>query len=191
MAPPKSDTSTESLLARHRAGDRDAADRIFHKLLPNLYRFARGRLPDWARRGLDTQDLVQEALIRVYPRLSSIEVSRPGDLGAYVRRAIENQVRDQIRSVGARGRSIPVEEAQETLASREPGPADYAELNEDYHRYLGALSRLAESDREVIIARVQLGLGHAEVAERVGLRSPDAARMSFQRAMVRLERALR
>src|SRR4051812_47811173 len=50
--------STLQLLALARAGDRGALDRLFARYGPELQRFARGRLPKWARDITDTPDLV-------------------------------------------------------------------------------------------------------------------------------------
>ena len=53
-------------------------------------------------------------------------------------------------------------------------------------RYEWALQRLRDEERELVVARVELGLTYAEVAEAVGKSSPDAARMAVTRAIARL-----
>jgi DNA-directed RNA polymerase specialized sigma24 family protein len=57
---------------------------------------------------------------------------------------------------------------------------------ETLDRYEEALARLTVDDREAIIARVELGLSHHEIAEALGKPSDDAARMAVARALVRL-----
>ena len=47
-----------------------------------------------------------------------------------------------------------------------------------------------EEEREAIITRVEFGLSFAEVAEVLGKRSPDAARMAVVRALVKLAREM-
>ena len=49
-----------------------------------------------------------------------------------------------------------------------------------------ALERLRPEEREAVIARVELGLSHAEVAEALGKPSAAAAHMAVSRALVRL-----
>ena len=49
--------STVELLTRAREGDRTAIDRLFARHLRPLQRFARGRMPAWARGLTDTDGL--------------------------------------------------------------------------------------------------------------------------------------
>jgi DNA-directed RNA polymerase specialized sigma24 family protein len=57
-------------------------------------------------------------------------------------------------------------------------------------RYDSALQRLSADERQAVIARVELGLSHRELAEALGKGSPDAARMAVARALVRLAREM-
>jgi hypothetical protein len=52
--------TTFHLIERARAGDQEALERLFARHLKPLQRWARGRLPKWARDLADTDDLVQE-----------------------------------------------------------------------------------------------------------------------------------
>src|SRR5262245_24680381 len=67
QSPPEVDRmgpeSTLDLLARMKAGDRQALEQIFERCLPPLRRWARGRLPRYARDLLETEDLVQETVL--------------------------------------------------------------------------------------------------------------------------------
>jgi hypothetical protein len=58
--------SSLTLLQRARAGDRAALDLLIARYLPRMERWARGRLPRWARDMADTQDVVQEALFQSF-----------------------------------------------------------------------------------------------------------------------------
>ena len=69
--------SSQSLLARGRAGDAQALDVLFARYLPVFNRWAAGRLPAWARDLSDTRDLVQDALMRTLRQLDRFEVARP------------------------------------------------------------------------------------------------------------------
>jgi DNA-directed RNA polymerase specialized sigma24 family protein len=53
-------------------------------------------------------------------------------------------------------------------------------------RYESALQRLREGDRELIIARVELGLDYREIAELLGRPTVGAARVAISRALLRL-----
>ena len=63
--------STSDLLARAKDGDVIAIDALFARSLPPLRRWARGRLPQYARHMADTQDLVQETVIQTLRHLEN------------------------------------------------------------------------------------------------------------------------
>jgi DNA-directed RNA polymerase specialized sigma24 family protein len=56
--------STITLLQRIRSGDPDAREQLMRRYLPRLRRWAHGRLPVYAREIDDTDDLVQNTLLR-------------------------------------------------------------------------------------------------------------------------------
>ena len=57
---------------------------------------------------------------------------------------------------------------------------------EAVERYEAALQRLKAEEREAIIARVEMGYSFEELAEALGKPTPDAARKTAHRALVRL-----
>ena len=89
--------STFSLIERARAGDEQALERLFAKHLKPLQRWASGRLPKWARDLADTDDLVQDTLLKTFKRIESFEPRRVGALQAYLRNAVLNRLRDELR----------------------------------------------------------------------------------------------
>src|SRR5947209_2310893 len=89
--------STFVLLDLARGGDGRALDRLFTRYLTPLRRFAHGRLPSSARGLMDTNDLVQEALMQTFKRLDGFHPQREGALLAYLRQGIVNKVRDEVR----------------------------------------------------------------------------------------------
>src|SRR5262245_13940046 len=88
-------TSVE-LLARAKAGDELALNELFARYRPRLQKWAHGRLPLSARSGLDTQDMVQDAMARVIPRLASFEPLHDGGFYGYLRTTVHNRIQDQI-----------------------------------------------------------------------------------------------
>src|SRR5262245_35884429 len=80
--------STFELIDRARHGDQAALDRLFARHLGPLQRWATGRLPRWARGLTDTDDLVQETLLRTFKRMEAFEPRRVGALQAYLRQAV-------------------------------------------------------------------------------------------------------
>src|SRR5262249_40619102 len=89
--------STLALVERARAGDRVAIELIAERYHATLRRFAHGRVPATARGVLDTEDVVQVAIMRTLERLDRIDSSLRGSLLAYLRSAVVNLIRDEIR----------------------------------------------------------------------------------------------
>lgn len=179
--------STLTLLTRARSGDAEALDDLFARYLPGLRRWASGRLPRWARDLADTPDLVQETLIETFKRIEGFEHRGEGALRAYLRQAVMNRIRDELRR--ANRRPAPVE-LDETMVDPGLSPLEAAVGTEMVERYEAALQRLPEGDRELVIARVEMGLTYGELAVAVGKPSADAARMAVSRALVRLAEEL-
>src|SRR6185503_15975466 len=96
-APTDDVDATADLLARARVGDDEALDRLFERHIPLLKRWASGRLPRWARQVADTSDLVQETVIATLRNLPTFEVRGDGALQAFLRHALINRVRNEIR----------------------------------------------------------------------------------------------
>lgn len=179
--------ATLQLLQRARAGDRSAVDALLARYLPRLQRWASGRMPIWARDVADTDDIVQEAVLRTFARLEDFEPRHEGALQAYLRQAILNRIRDELRRAASRTPSIELDPHSPDLG---PSPFEHAVGAEMAERYETALSSLSADDREAIVARVDLGGTYEEVAAALGKPSADAARMAVGRALVKLAEAM-
>jgi len=179
--------STVQLMARAREGDKDALNRLFARHLLPLKRWARGRLPRWARDLADTDDLVQETLLRTIGRIDDFEVRGPGALQAYLRQAIINRVRDELRKAVHRPESTDADAID--IAS---GASPLEELigREALDRYERALAALRAEEREAVIGRIEMGYSYADLADALGKPSAEAARKTAERALVRLARKM-
>jgi RNA polymerase sigma-70 factor (ECF subfamily) len=176
------------LLERIRRGDTAALNRLMDRYLPRLSRWASGRLPQWARDLSDTDDLVQDTLIRSVANLNHFEARGEGALQAYLRGAVMNRIRDEIR----RKRRVPTPGPLEsTLPAEGLSPLESAIGEEVLEKYDQALDRLDAESREAVIARIEMGCSYAEIAEAMNKPSPDAARMMVSRALVRLAEEMR
>lgn len=179
--------TTVRLLRRAQAGDDAALDGLIRRLLPPMRRWASGRLPRWARDLVDTEDLVQETLIKAVRNVPNFEPRHDGALHVYLRKALGNRVREEIRRVARRP------EQKTLLADRpaeEASPLEHAMGREALEVYESALARLRAGDREAIVARIELGLSYPEVARALEKPTPDAARMAVSRALVRLAKEM-
>jgi len=180
--------STFRLLERVREGDRAALDALFARYAGPLRRWARGRLPQGARSAADTQDLVQETLLQTLKRIEEFEPRHEGALQAYLRQALMNRIRDELRRAGRRGEHTAVDSQ---IADSGPSPVEQAIGSESVERYERALGRLRDEEREAIVARVELGCSYDELARMLGKPTPDAARMVARRALVRLAKEMK
>jgi len=178
-------TSVE-LLARARAGDEGALNDLCARYLPRLQKWAHGRLPSYARGALDTHDIVQDTLSQVVQRLGSFEPRHDGAFQAFLRTALLNRIRDQIRWAQRR----PTDVVPCVRGSVDPSPFEQAVGTEAVERYEAALERLKPPDREAIIARIELGLPYAEVASALGKPTIAAAHVAVSRALVKLAKEM-
>ncbi len=166
-------------------GDQDALNDLFRRHLPPLRRWARGRLPQWTRDLRDTEDLVQETLTQTLRHVDNFQPRHDGALQAYLRQAVMNRIRDEVRRV-ARYPAPGGLDTHGSFVDPAASPLEQAIGHEALARYEGALERLRPEEREVIIARVELQQTYQQIAAAHGKASPDAARMAVSRALVRL-----
>ncbi|TPW14331.1 MAG: putative RNA polymerase sigma factor cnrH [bacterium] len=196
MAPPDSGGSgppsadllvTTELLTRAKNGDRQALEVLTARYLPRLVRWATGRLPASARSLFDTHDVVQETLLHAIRGIDGIEVRGPGGFQAYVRQAVLNRIRDQIRWTRRRhGR----EEISEDLPDDLPSPLESAIGVDLLERYERALTDLSEEERQLLHLRIELDFNYEEIAAITGKPSRDAVRMAIKRALLKLAESM-
>ena len=178
---------TIDLLARARGGDPQALNLLFERHIPLLRRWAKGRLPRWARDLADTSDLVQETVLETFKRIESFEPRGEGALQAYLRQALINRLRNQLRRVVGRPQQTELESAMPDDAA---SPLEMAIGSQTLARYEAALARLKPDERDAVVSRVEFGMSYAEVATALNKPSADAARMAVVRALERLAREM-
>ena len=121
-ASPNPETSTQ-LLERLKAGDEEARGQLIGRYFRPLCRWAHGRLPARARSMSETQDLVQDAILRVLRHLETFEPERPGALHAYLRKAVLNRILDELRAARRGPAGV---ELDDSLPSIQPSPCEMA-----------------------------------------------------------------
>ena len=179
--------STLTLLTRARGGDAQALDDLFARYLPGLLKWTRGRLPRWARDIADTPDIVQEVLLETFKKIDGFENRGEGALRAYLRQAVMNRIRDELRRAGRHPERV---ELDPVLVDTGLSPLESAVGAQLVERYEAALQRLSQDDRELVIARVEMGLTYPELAAATHKPSAGAARMAVSRALLRLSEDL-
>lgn len=177
--------STSELLDRISAGDRSARDRLAARYLPLLRTWAHGRLPLRARGLVETDDLVQVTLLRALDHVDAFESRREGAFLAYLRRALMNTLRNEIRRASYR----VAEPLDENVADR-TSLLEQMIGREIVDAYENGLAQLPESLQEAVILKLEFGYGYREIADAIGSPSPNAARMLVSRALLRLSRTM-
>ena len=145
-------------------------------------------MPHWARGMADTQDLVQDTLVRTFRRIEAFEPENDGALLAYLRQGILNRIRDEIRRASRKPPAGPLDSRIEDQAA---SPLESAIGTEAVGRYERALGRLRAEDRDALVARVELNCSNEEIAVMLRKPSANAARMAVERALVRLAQEMR
>ncbi|MGC4084020.1 MAG: sigma-70 family RNA polymerase sigma factor [Vicinamibacterales bacterium] len=179
--------STLDVLERARQGDGAAARVLIERTVGPLRRWARGRLPHYARAGANTEDVVQDAVVRALARVDHFEHRSVDGMQKYLRESVRNRIRDEVRRVSRRGVG---EELPDALHDSGYSPLEELILKERSERYLAALRTLKPADRMAIIFRLEHRHSFEEIAQKLGKSSPDAARMMVTRAVKRLADAI-
>ena len=183
-------SSRRRLLDRLRPGGLDSIDGLFERYRSWLRSWARGRLPAWARGAVDTSDLIQNAMQRTLGRLDRFEPRHADALRSYLRRAVENQISDELRRAVRRRASIAPEEIVRLSADAAPQHRQLVD-DETWSRYRDGLKRLTARERRLIVGHAELDYSHRQLALIENMPSPDAARMALRRAMIRLSSLVR
>ena len=180
--------STLYLIQQVWQGDNDALDRLLARHVGPLRRWVSGRLPRWARDLADTDDLVQDTLLRTFTKIRDCDDRGPGALQAYLRQAVLNRVRDELRR---KARAPGRQDSDELELAAAGSPLEDAIGREAAERYESALARLGPSDREAVIGRIEMDYTYAELAEALGKPSAEAARKAARRALLRLAKEMK
>lgn len=189
--------ATQDLLLRWHGGDEAALAELLRRHLPWIQQQVSRRLGPALRARAETVDFVQEAFVRALRVGPRFVLEDGSTFRRLMVRLIENVLRDQADFFRARRRAMQRERplpSDTVLGLDAPcravtRPDEAAERAEAEARVRLALELLPEADRRMILRREWDGAAFAEIAAELGLQ-PDAARMRFHRALVRLTRAV-
>jgi RNA polymerase sigma-70 factor, ECF subfamily len=189
---------TQTLLEQAGGGDAAACEQLLERHRSALRSFVELRLDPALRGRLDASDVVQEAQLEAARRLPDFLRRRPMPFRLWLRKtAHERLVMLRRRHLGAArraaGREVPLpdtsSQALASLLARGSSPSERLRLQELQRRVQGALTELAEVDREVLLMRNYEGMEYEEIACILGIEAA-AARKRHGRALLRLHRAL-
>ncbi|MCA8954819.1 MAG: sigma-70 family RNA polymerase sigma factor [Planctomycetes bacterium] len=187
------DDNTIYLLRRWHGGDRQALDSLIHRHLEWVKGYVHRRLGNDLRRGGDTQDFVQDAMVQVLEYGPRFELADEDHFRRLLARIVENSLRVKHRHLHRQKRDIGREKeiGSGTVLSLDPPrdqatrPSAHADQNERIAWIRLAMELLPPLEREVLWLREMDGCSFEEIGERIGA-TPDAARMRFNRALPKL-----
>jgi RNA polymerase sigma factor (sigma-70 family) len=186
-----SEPDLQSLLARFRAGDPDAAAELVRAYEPHLRRIIRLRIRDSRlRRLFDSADICQSVLANFFARLSlgQYDLEGPGQLVRLLETMARNKVATQARKAQVTRRDErEIGGEDETTTPAVPGPS-FTEQVAWSELIQIVRSRLSDGERELSDLRAQ-GCEWTEIAARVG-GTAEAARKRLERAFDRVAREL-
>ena len=182
--------STATLLAKVKDGDEMAREQLCSTYLPMLKRWAHGRLPAYARDLAETDDMVQNTLIKAMNKLDSFSSIREGAFLAYLRKILLNNIRMEIRRFSNQNNLLKQHhQGQENLS--DSSALEQAMGKEVIEKYESALMKIPEQAREAVILRVELGYSYPEIATAIECSSANAARMIVARSLYKLAESMR
>ena len=193
----------EDLLARARAGDRDALGRLlatYHDYLSLLARIQVGRR---LQGKVDAQDLVQEACLKAHRHFARFRGRTEREWTAWLRQILATTAANLVRRyLGSQGRDPRLEREladafDQSSRCLEGGfalphstPSQQAARREQAVILAAALARLLDEYREAVILRHLEGLSFPDVAARMG-RSVDSVKKLWARGLARLREQMR
>jgi RNA polymerase sigma factor (TIGR02999 family) len=178
-----------ALIARARQGDREAFDRLFELLYPELRRIAHARLSRSLRDTLmATTALVNECYLK-FAQAARLSASDRLHFLAYAANVMRSIIVDAARAAHAQRRGGDAEHVtlDTGVADATPTPEDEVL---DVHAALQDLSRLDERLVKVVEMRYFGGMKDDEIAQVLGL-TDRTVRRDWEKARLLLARALR
>lgn len=174
------DPLTPEVVARIRAGERDAFERLFRAWYP--------RLADHAFRLVASRDVAEDVVQEVFVAVWRNRASLPeeGRLAAYLHRAVRNRSMNAMR----RDRTAQAWVARQGAPEEVPAVAELRLEQADLRRALrDALAALSPRAREVFLLSRDGGLTYPAIAETLGI-SVKTVEMLMGRALKTLRERL-
>jgi RNA polymerase sigma-70 factor (ECF subfamily) len=198
------DTSeTRELLLHAGQGQAAAVNQLLDRHREGLRNMIRARMDQKLARRVDASDVVQDVMLEASQRLDDYIRDPKLPFGLWLRQMAQDRIIDlHRRHRVARRRSLDREQQQgpiiqdkssfELVAQlRDPEltPAAATLRKELHERFVEAIDRLEDEDREILLMRHFEQLSNSEAAELLGLSQP-AAGMRHLRALRRLREVL-
>ena len=183
----------QELIARIKAGDEDAYRILFERYSGALRRRVERLLPRTIQRKVSVSDVMQEARLTAFERISHFEHRGEGSFRKWLQRIAENKVLAEVqRYAGTKKRAVQREVSRghrpdtANVVGQHPSPSQVAIGAEQKELARQAMEMLPPDYREVLRLALEERLRLREVAERMN-RSRDAVKKLYGRALCRFK----
>ncbi len=192
--------SLRQILNDVRQGDQVASQALMETFYPKVRQMVHQQLQQdfrkhhrWILPLFSTGDIVQDVFVAVVKGLDGFQGEDETALLQYLSAMVKHRLLDALRYHEAARRDVRkrVPEPTQGMAAvapamRDATPSLAASLGEQWGIYLEVLQELPEKQQRLIQMRLQDEEPFAEIAEKLGHASADAARKAFQSAQARL-----
>ena len=183
-----------------RAGDQEARDQILERFYPKVQKIVHNQLQHdfrkhhrWIMPLFSTGDIVQEVFVGVVNGLDGFEGENEEALAQFLSAIVRNRLLDALRYHEAGRRDVRRKVEEPTVgmgavapAVGDPTPSLAASVGEQLRVYREVLLTLPERQRMLLRLRLENEMPFAEIAEKLGHASADAARKAFRDAQARM-----
>lgn len=181
---------TVFLVDSAKQGSQEAWERLYYRYHGYLEFIVEMKIPDYARRRFNAEDVLQSAFLSAWRKIDSFDYKGEGSLLRWLSRIVVNDVRNRVRSILRERDRIKVESTS-LAAGGAPDDGDppdtSAEEAESREAAARAFVQLSADDQHVLALRFGQDMKWDDVGEVLGC-SRNAARSRFEQALARLQR---
>ena len=180
---------TEFLVGKVRGGSQAAWEELYRRYRTMLVAQVQARIPGFALRRFDAEDVLQTALTRAWQNIDSFEYRGEGSFRRWLATLVVNAFLNELKRQRAEregAHETEVEPGQVTAAEH----ARDRELGQQSAAMLEALGQMTDEDRDILIQRHFEELSFEAIASIQGCKR-EQARQHYSQAFERLQQRLR
>jgi RNA polymerase sigma-70 factor (ECF subfamily) len=189
-----SHSQTLHLLDRALSGDRAAMGELLERHSGRVLRIVRARLGQQLRQYMESQDILQEAMLQALQSIDQLQTTDEATLLQWLSSIVENTLRSRADYHGAQKRTstfVPLEPGTFVATTKLSESAAQETISREQQELVDQeLSKLPKDLREVFVLRHFMGVSFSRIAEGIEGASAEQVRKMYRRARHRLVIAL-